>query len=117
MLAPQLKQLHRVDGEALLARAIHKTKRQIKVLAAGLAPKPDVPPSIRKVPEKRKQTEQEAPRTDASDAASENHPSSEAATTNVRNNLDLPAIENGSTFVTVTASSFACRRVLGYTVQ
>ena len=84
VLAPQLKQLNRVDGEALLARAIHKTKCQIKVLVAGLVPKPDVPPSIRKVPEKRKQTEQEAPRKYASNAASENHPSSEEATTSGR---------------------------------
>ncbi len=80
VLAPQLKKLNRADGEALLARAIHKTKRQIKVLVAGLAPKPDVPPSIRKVPEKR----MEAPRKDASGAASENHPSSEEATTSGR---------------------------------
>jgi len=84
VLAPQLKKLNRVDGEALLARAIHKTKSQIKVLVAGLVPKPDVPPSIRKVPEKRKQTEQEALRKDASVAPSENHPSSEEATTSGR---------------------------------
>ncbi len=32
-------------------RATHKTKRQILVLLAETAPKPDVPPSIRKVPE------------------------------------------------------------------
>ena len=49
-LAPQLKKLTPADGEELLARAVHKSKRELKELVAELAPKPDVPPSVRKVP-------------------------------------------------------------------
>jgi len=36
--------------DAVLARAIHKSKRQIEELVAELVPRPDVPPSVRKVP-------------------------------------------------------------------
>lgn len=38
----------------VLARATHKTKREIKELVAELAPKPDVPPTIRKRPQRPK---------------------------------------------------------------
>lgn len=53
-LAPQLKKLDSAAGNELLHRAIHKSKRALKVLVVELAPKPDVPPSVRKVPERRK---------------------------------------------------------------
>ncbi len=36
----------------VLSRAAHKSKREIEELAAELAPKPDVPPSVRKLPER-----------------------------------------------------------------
>jgi len=46
-ISPHLTGAHRAT---LLARAAHKTKRQIEVLIAELAPKPDVPATMRKLP-------------------------------------------------------------------
>jgi hypothetical protein len=77
-LAPQLKKLTPADGVELLARAVHKSKRELKELVAELAPKPDVPPSVRKVPRRAPKTEtlqQERP-----EASSETHPSGEPPT-------------------------------------
>jgi hypothetical protein len=48
-LAPHLTPANR---EVLLERATHKSKRQIEVLVADLAPRPDVPTSIRKLPDR-----------------------------------------------------------------
>jgi hypothetical protein len=48
-LAPHLTAANR---DVLLERATHKSKRQIEVLVADLAPLPDVPASIRKLPER-----------------------------------------------------------------
>jgi hypothetical protein len=50
LLAPHLSDTH---CEELLARATHKTKRELLVLVAEIAPKPDVSPSIRKLPKQR----------------------------------------------------------------
>ena len=47
------KHLTDANHEELLAKAAHKTKRKIEELVAELAPKPDVPPSIRKRPERK----------------------------------------------------------------
>ena len=41
------------NWEELLARATHRTKREIEELLAAVAPRPDAPALIRKVPEKR----------------------------------------------------------------
>src|SRR6266545_4079166 len=38
------------NGEALLGRAVHKSKREIEVLIAELAPRPDVPSLMRRLP-------------------------------------------------------------------
>jgi hypothetical protein len=46
-LAPQLTD---ANCEEVLARAAHKSKREIEELVAELAPKPDVPSSVRKLP-------------------------------------------------------------------
>jgi len=46
-LAPVLTEANRDD---LLARAKHKTKRKIEELVAEIAPKPDVPSTMRKLP-------------------------------------------------------------------
>jgi hypothetical protein len=46
-LAPHLTLANR---EVLLERATHRSKRQIEILVADLAPRPDVPTSIRKLP-------------------------------------------------------------------
>ena len=42
--------------EEVLARAAHKSKREIEELVAELAPKPDVPASVRKLPTRPKIT-------------------------------------------------------------
>ena len=46
-LAPHLND---ANSEEVLARAAHKSKREIEELVAALAPKPDVPASVRKLP-------------------------------------------------------------------
>jgi len=46
-LAPHLTD---ANCEAVLARAAHKSKREMEELVAELAPKPDVPASVRKLP-------------------------------------------------------------------
>ncbi len=48
-LAPHLTE---ENHESLLARAAHRTKRQIEELLAELSPRPDAPPLIRKLPER-----------------------------------------------------------------
>ena len=48
-LAPHLTPENR---DALLARAVHKTKRQILELVAELAPRPDVPTAVRRLPDR-----------------------------------------------------------------
>src|SRR5262249_21292462 len=40
------------NREVLLARAVHKTKREIEEIVAELDPRPDVPSVIRKLPER-----------------------------------------------------------------
>ena len=52
-LAPHLTEANR---EAVLASAVHQTKRQIEELVAEIAPKPDVPTVVRKLPERREKT-------------------------------------------------------------
>ena len=47
------KHLTDSNYEDLLARATHKSKTEIEELVAELAPKPDVPPSVRKRPQPR----------------------------------------------------------------
>jgi len=50
--APYLTEGNR---ETLLARAAGKSKRKIEELVAELSPKPDVPATTRKLPERREQ--------------------------------------------------------------
>ncbi len=47
------RHLNDVNYEDVLARATHKTKREIEILVAELDPKPDVPPRIRKRPQRK----------------------------------------------------------------
>jgi 5-methylcytosine-specific restriction endonuclease McrA len=49
-LAPHLTAENR---EALLSRAVHKTKRQIEGLVAEIEPRPDAPAVMRRLPERR----------------------------------------------------------------
>jgi hypothetical protein len=53
-LVPHLTGTNHKD---LLQRAAYKSKRQIDELIAEIAPKPDVPPSIRKLPDRREKVE------------------------------------------------------------
>jgi hypothetical protein len=48
-LAPLLTEANR---ETILTRAAYKSKRQIDEMVAELSPKPDVPPSMRKLPKR-----------------------------------------------------------------
>src|SRR5882672_5041394 len=50
LLAPHLT---RENRERLLERATHRSKRQIEELIAEIAPRPDVPAVMRKLPERR----------------------------------------------------------------
>ncbi|MGH9460064.1 MAG: HNH endonuclease, partial [Vicinamibacteria bacterium] len=52
-LAPHLTESNR---QAVLARARGKSKREIEELIVELSPKPDVPATIRKLPERREET-------------------------------------------------------------
>ena len=47
------KNLSDANYEDVLARATHKSKRELEKLVAELAPKPDVPPTIRKRPQRK----------------------------------------------------------------
>ena len=47
LLAPHLTAENR---DALLARAVHKSKREIEELVAEIAPRPDIPEQIRRLP-------------------------------------------------------------------
>ncbi len=49
------------NRDEFLARAVHKSKRQIEELIAEIKPKPDVPTGVRKLPEKRRPTPPTSP--------------------------------------------------------
>jgi hypothetical protein len=49
-LAPHLTSENRM---AVLARAVHKSKRQVEELVAEISPRPDAPATVRKLPEPR----------------------------------------------------------------
>lgn len=52
-LAVLARHLTEVNHVAILTRAIHKSKHDIEIIVAGLAPRPDVPTVVRKLPETR----------------------------------------------------------------
>jgi hypothetical protein len=56
-LAPHLTPQNR---DLLLSRAVHRSKRQIEELVAELAPRPDVPGLLRKLPSRRTPSNREA---------------------------------------------------------
>jgi len=68
VLAPHLTDS---NCEELLARATHKTKGEIQKLVAEVAPKPDVAPSIRKLPERQKKNGQQPAEREGSEQANE----------------------------------------------
>jgi hypothetical protein len=57
-LVPHLTEANR---ETLLVRATHKTKSQIEEVVAEIAPKPDVPLKIHKLPERREKAKPTSP--------------------------------------------------------
>lgn len=67
----------KANQRAVLAEACGKSTREIKKIAARLAPKPDVPASIRKLPAPRPAAE--ASRTSAEEPASASSPAGPAA--------------------------------------
>ncbi len=52
-VAPHLTRDNRDNRDTLLARAAHRSKREIEELVAELAPRPDAPSLMRKLPESR----------------------------------------------------------------
>jgi 5-methylcytosine-specific restriction endonuclease McrA len=52
-LAPHLTS---ENGEAVLQRAVHRSKREIEELVAEISPRPDAPPVIRKLPDRPHRT-------------------------------------------------------------
>jgi hypothetical protein len=66
VLAPLLR---RDDRDTLLARATHRSKREIEKLVAEIAPRPDVPSVLRKLPQRRTTPEPDALR-DPADGSS-----------------------------------------------
>jgi len=56
-IAKIMPHLTEANRDTLLARAAHKSKREIEELVVELAPKPDVPPGVRKLPERLKKAE------------------------------------------------------------
>ncbi|MBW2279090.1 MAG: hypothetical protein JRF63_16505, partial [Deltaproteobacteria bacterium] len=65
-LAPHLD---RDNSEELLSRAVHKTKHEIEMLIAEVAPRPDVPSRMRKLPRKTARRHELSP--DAVDPSAE----------------------------------------------
>ena len=65
-LAPVLTPENR---DRLLARAVHESKRQIEEIVAELAPRPDVPSVVRKLPERAAPLQVESPVVGAAPAA------------------------------------------------
>jgi 5-methylcytosine-specific restriction endonuclease McrA len=61
-IAKLVPQLTRENRDVLLERATHRTKRQIEELIAELAPRPDAPSLMLKLPEKRTAPKPAAPR-------------------------------------------------------
>ena len=64
VLAPHLTN---ANCDELLTRAIHKTKDEIKELVAEIAPKPDVPSVVRKLPSRRAKSAPQTPTEPRSD--------------------------------------------------
>jgi hypothetical protein len=92
LLAPHLTD---ANCDELLTRATHKSKRQVKELVAEIAPKPDVPAQIRKVPERVQKVGQDFARPDI----------------DVRANLEIPTSSGqGTAPDAVVLSRPACRR-------
>ena len=87
-IAVLVRHLTDANCDEILARATRKTKREILELVAEIAPKPDVPPSIRKVPERRKEKNKETETANElrPDAVSEDRASTAENTLDVRKN-------------------------------
>jgi hypothetical protein len=90
VLAPYLAH---TNCEELLARATHKTKRELLVLVAEIAPKPDVSPSIRKLPKQRQKPASEHRTSGAESTLSgQSSPAPEPAPAPAPEEADKPAV-------------------------
>ncbi len=70
------KHLTEANGEEVLAKATHKSKGQIEELVAELAPKPDVPPTIRKRPKPKAPSESSKAADESREEPRRNEPTS-----------------------------------------
>ncbi len=89
VLAPHLTD---TNCEELLARATHKSKRELLVLVAEIAPKPDVSPSIRKLPKRRQKPESEQRTSRAETTPSGKSPAPEPAPAPAPQAADKPPV-------------------------
>ena len=89
VLAPYLTD---TNCEELLARATHKTKRELLVLVAEIAPKPDVAASIRKLPTPRQKPASEHRTSGDESTPSGKSPTSEPAPAPAPEAADKPPI-------------------------
>ncbi len=92
-LAPHLTE---DNAEALLGRAAHRSKREIELLVADIAPRPDVPSRMRRLPD--------MPAARAADGAAESRPDGVSSRAVIE-----PAVRSGAAapIVTPTAPVFA----------
>ena len=84
------KHLTDANYEEVLTRATHKSKRQIKELVAELAPKPDAPASIRKVPVRSENEQQEPPKNERPAPAGETNTANTESTSSGQSKPEPP---------------------------
>lgn len=109
-IATLIPHLTAANGDALLARATHKTKEQIKELIAEIAPKPDVPSRVRKLPESRAAAQGGAPIGNAPALNSEVRPTKAPAATSAE--LRPDGVPSGGTPEPAPSPSPARRAVV-----
>jgi len=94
VLAPHLTNS---NCEELLSLATHKTKGEIQVLVAAIAPKPDVAPSIRKLPQRTQgegseRTNEDFPSSTPSTPSGKSHSPSETSPKSEGRRQDKPPV-------------------------
>jgi len=97
------------NATALLERAVHATRRQVEVLVAELAPQPDAPSSLRRLPAPRQPASVAEVRSAAESPAAEGDAGADTAV-EVRpatDQVDLPPVHRGS----ASRSWRSCSRV------
>ena len=113
VLAPHLTD---TNCEELLARATHKTKRELLVLVAEIAPKPDVAPSIRKLPKRREKPVSEHHTSGAAEGtpSGQSSPVRGPAPARTREAADKPAVVEP---LALRGTEFSSQRALSSTTS